>query len=182
MNSSYCYAVLAAEKRAPLALPSVQVPRQRRRRTVGRRVLFVDFDGVLHPGPPTYGIGPSSLFMTVRHFGWLPSLVDVLRPHPDVHVVVHSSWRFEYDEAELREILSDLGDRVLGATPATDRGRYDSILAWLQTNPEYSSYRILDDDPEEFPSPLPDQLIVCDPTVGVAGLEVITALRRWLSR
>lgn len=143
-----------------------------------RRVLFVDFDGVLQPGPDPRGMRADSAILRTGHFGWLPVLVALLRPHPDVGVVVSSSWREVYDELELIEILSELRGKVLGATPKGPR--YDSILRWLDTHPKWSDFRILDDDVTEFPTPLPLELIVCDPNEGVTGAEVQAALRQWL--
>jgi len=145
-------------------------------RLSGRRVLFIDFDGVLHPGPGAKGIAQS---LSTGAFGWLPALVEILQPHTDVAVVVHSSWRAVYNEEELKDILSDLGSRVLGATPIG--ARYESILRWLADRPEFTSVRILDDDVTEFPKPLPEELIVCDPNCGVMDAKVMAALREWLS-
>jgi len=142
-------------------------------------VLFLDFDGVVHPGPALVGATGEHPSLATPHFGWLPALLKTLRPYPDIRVVVHSTWRLNYDEDELREILSALGDRYVGATPTGER--YPSILQWLEANPDVTSYRILDDEPHEFPQPLPEQLIVCDPTLGVTGVEVVAALRDWLS-
>lgn len=167
----------AASSRTPPAAPRGKRPPTRRGALGGRRVLFLDFDGVLHPAPAK-NAGPSSRFIAVGHFGWLPALVQLLRPHPDVSVVVHSSWREAYNDDELGEMLSDLGDRVLGGTPPGER--YESVLRWLDARPEFTSYRILDDDPAEFPAPPPGELIVCDPIEGVADATVLAALRLWL--
>jgi hypothetical protein len=146
-------------------------------RLQGRRVLFIDFDGVLHPDP---ALDCAALSSSVGHFGWLAALVEILKPHPDVAVVVHSSWREVYNEPELKDILSELGSRVLGATPIG--ARYESILRWLADRPEFTSVRILDDDISEFPSPIPDELIVCDPNHGVTDGSVKVALRDWLGK
>ena len=155
-----------------------QRPRTGRPRRAGQRVLFLDFDGVLHP--TLNGSADTSMpSLSTTHFGWLPSLVSVLRPHPDLAVVVHSTWRFEFDDNELKEVLSDLGDRVLGATPWGER--YPCILRWLQANPEYTDYRILDDEPSEFPTPSPAELIVCNPARGITAPEILAALREWLT-
>lgn len=151
----------------------------KRRRPAGReadRALFLDFDGVLHPaveGSPATGIVvPTPLF------GWLPALARELEPHPDVVVVVHSTWRYTHDLEELRELLGGLGERVAGTTP---RGpRYESILWWLHMNPRFISHRILDDAQNEFPQPPPAELILCDPETGVAAADVQAALRSWL--
>jgi hypothetical protein len=140
-------------------------------------VLFLDIDGVLHPGPARRGQERQAA-LTVTHFGWLPVLVNVLRPHEDVGVVVHSTWRHDYDEDELREFLPGLAGRFLGAVPAGER--YPSIMSWLEANPDVRDYRILDDDASMFPHPHPDQLILCDPDTGVTGDAVLIALRKWL--
>ena len=98
--------------------------------------------------------------------------------HPDVVIVVHSTWRYTHDADELRLLLGALGQRVVGATP---RGpRYESIEWWLNMNPKFGSYRILDDDAREFPTPTPPELILCDPATGVAAPKVLAALRTWL--
>lgn len=142
------------------------------------RVVFLDFDGVLHPaGLPPYDEPPAS-FVSTGFFGWLPALVQVLRPHPDVAIVVHSTWRYTHDVDELRLLLGTLRPRVVGATP---RGpRYESIEWWLHANPLFVSHRILDDDAREFPTPPPPELILCDPTTGVAAPGVLAKLRIWL--
>lgn len=62
------------------------------------RVLFLDFDGVLHPVPavPTNRVvngKPVMRAIQVLPFEWLPVLAQLLRPHPDVRLIVHSSWR-----------------------------------------------------------------------------------------
>jgi hypothetical protein len=139
------------------------------------RVLFLDFDGVLHPTTNFTSDGP--LIKTVL-FGWLPNLRAVLTPHPDVSLVVHSTWRLTHDVNELRGVLGVLGRHVVGATPLGER--YASIRAWLDMNPQVTSYRILDDDAAEFPKPAPAELVLCDPRAGVAAPEVLEELRRWL--
>jgi hypothetical protein len=135
------------------------------------RVLFLDFDGVVHPGP---GVDTK-----LGHWVWLPALTRLLAGHPDVRVVVHSTWRYDYDLDELRELLGSLGARVVGVTP---RGqRWDSIEWWMSQNYKMvRSWRVLDDAPDEFPEPAPAQLIVCDPSTGVSALGVQAALRGWL--
>lgn len=139
------------------------------------RVLFVDFDGCLHP--LSTGLTSGGAPVKTPHFGWLPALAEALRGHDDVGLVVHSTWRYEYDVDELRGLLGSLGQRVIGATP---RGpRLDSILWWTNLS-QCTDYRILDDDASEFPSPPPPQLILCCPSTGVAAPAVLAALKKWL--
>lgn len=150
--------------------------KSKRKVQAGSRVLFVDFDGVLSPGPATSPGGPA---VNATHFQWVPTLVRLLDPHPDVAVVVHSSWRAHYDDDELGELLGDLKGRLLGATPR-HLPRHASILACLDSGLARLGYRILDDDLAEFPSPPPSELIVCDPATGVSGTRVMAELRIWL--
>lgn len=141
------------------------------------RALFLDFDGVLHP--TNIGLDfESEKVIGTGLFGWLPHLASVLRPHPDVLIVVHSTWRYTHDVDELREMLGALGGRVVGSTA---RGpRYESITGWLQQNPAVTSFRVLDDGASEFPQPLPPELILCDPRSGVSAPDVQAALKDWL--
>ena len=163
--------------------PPVLQPGKRQRSSRSRtakphpQALFLDFDGVLHPTVLSRFDEPPESLATV-FFGWLPAIVDVLRTYPDVAVVVHSTWRYTHDVDELKLLLGALGPRVVGATP---RGpRFESIEWWLQMNPSFADHRILDDDASEFPSPPPPELILCNPTTGVAAPEVLTSLRVWL--
>lgn len=139
------------------------------------RVLFVDFDGCLHP--LSTGVASSESPLHTPHFGWLPALAELLHGHEDVAIVVHSTWRYMYDVEELRGLLGSLGTRVVGVTP---RGpRFDSVLWWVNLS-RCESYRILDDDAGEFPDPPPPELILCCPLTGVTAPAVHAALKRWL--
>lgn len=145
---------------------------------MSRRVVFLDIDGVLHPtlipGKPT-AVEPR---VSTTLLCWLPALVRVLDPYPEIEVVIHSSWRYTHDLEELQAMLGDLGRRVVGLTPRVPR--FDSIRWWLALSPEVESYRILDDDPTEFPNPTPAELILCDPRTGVAAPAVLATLTAWL--
>jgi hypothetical protein len=148
-----------------------------RRRAQPKRVLFLDFDGVLHPTMEDLD-GDSDACIATPLFGWLPLLATALASHPDVGIVVSSTWRYTHDQDELRELLGPLRGRFLGATP---RGpRYESIQWWLHLNPMFASHRILDDNPREFPTPAPKELIACHPHRGVSDSEVLAQLREWL--
>jgi HAD domain in Swiss Army Knife RNA repair proteins len=179
MNARIPQLAFARPRHVPFAAPLGKRSATDRKVKVARRVLFLDFDGVLHP---TVIVGESHRMkevIAVGHFGWLPALESLLRPHPDVAVVVHSTWRHTHDDEELRRLLGPVGERIVGSTPPGSR--YEGIKQWLHANPTYTSHRILNDDPTEFPQPLPVELIVCNPEVGVTGGEVAASLRRWLA-
>ena len=173
------YQKLAATRRAqPLRQQGKRALAGHEKAVRPPRVLFVDFDGVLHPKTLEAGIEEDEIVVGTAQFGWLPALVSVLRTYPEVSLVVHSTWRYTHDIDELRGVLGVLGSRVVAATP---RGpRLDSILWWLHMNPQFGSYRILDDDPREFPIPPPPELILCNPRTGVAAPAVLAAIRQWL--
>lgn len=135
------------------------------------RVLFIDFDGVLHPSEQADA-------SRLTHFCWLSVLVDALRSHSDVRIVVHSTWRYMYDDDELRMLLGPLGNQVVGSTGHGPR--FESIRGWLYANKACKSYRILDDDATDFPVPPPDELVLCNPSTGVAAQDVRIALSTWL--
>lgn len=135
------------------------------------RVLFLDFDGVLHPGP-----GVTS---TLTHWCWLPVLTKLLSLHADVRVVVHSTWRHDHDLDELRALLCGVGERVIAATEGV--GRLDGIERWLAAHPEVSSHRILDDDEADFLYALPAQLILCDSAQGISDERAQQLLLAWLA-
>ncbi len=142
-----------------------------------RYALFLDIDGVLHP-TGVEGAAAEAAVVTTTLFGWLPQLVAHLKPYPHVSIVVSSTWRYTHNLEELRDVLSELGPRVVGATPLGMR--YESIQGWLELNPVFKSHRILDDALTEFPDPPPPELILCDPRTGVSSADVLAALQNWL--
>lgn len=146
--------------------------------TPARRVLFLDIDGVLHPAADAAAPGGSAMFLEVGQFGWLPHLERLLAPHPDVQLVVHSSWRETFRLAELADMLADVGNHRVDVTPPGER--YGSILLWLRARPG-ACYLILDDDAREFPAPAPAELVLCSPEKGVSDQAVLLRLERWLN-
>jgi len=75
-------------------------------------------------------------------------------------------------------LLGPLANQVVGATV---RGpRFESIRGWRYANKACDTYRILDDDANEFPVPAPAELILCDPCSGVSAERVLSQLQSWL--
>lgn len=144
-------------------------------------LLFVDFDGVLHPcgKHPDHGPNASSLVHELGLFCWLEHLERVVQPHPHVGLVVHSTWRYPHKEDELAEMLGVLSDRFEGATPSGSR--YGSITKWLsQRSVKPKDYRILDDMPEKFPRNIHRRLIACKPWLGLSEPQALGELQQWL--
>ena len=108
--------------------------------SAGRRVIFLDIDGVLAP---------------IRHwdrYGDLdPACIAVLNEIAAAgaaEIVVSSTWRYGRTRAELQVLLQAQGftGTVLDTTPigTPGSGRADEIAAWLAEHP-VSSYVIIDD-------------------------------------
>lgn len=144
------------------------------------KILFTDVDGVLHPltageqldpyAPVSKCIGNPALFCYAR------MMADILVPHVDVGIVMHSTWRLFTPEEDLRAFLGLLARYFAGMTP---RGaRYDSICWMVQQN-RMQDYRIIDDALGEFPDGL-HELIVCDPERGIDDPAVLVQLQEWL--
>lgn len=134
------------------------------------RTLFLDFDGVLMPSPPRAGL---------TAFVWLPELERLLAPHPDVEIVLHTSWRWHQSVQHMSSFLNTLAPRVLGTTA---RGpRYTSIMAWVAEH-QPRAYIILDDQVSEYPRPVPTELVPCDGTLGIACRQTQARVQSWLER
>jgi hypothetical protein len=140
------------------------------------RALFLDFDGVLHAvhGRPE----------VMREFVWLPILLKLLEPHQDMQLVVHASARrtshAEFIGKRLEHRSAGFAQLYAGVTPPR-LDRWASIQAWLAEHPEIGSFRILDDQAGEFPSPPPAELILCNPTQGLSAPGVQAELARFLA-
>lgn len=130
-------------------------------------LLFLDIDGVLHP--IARRAGPLSC---------LPAFEAVLREFEYVEVVIISSWRLEYDLAQLRSMFSaDIAPRLVDVTPnratimasAEPYRREREIEDWLRENGrEYEPWLVLDDCDWMY-SPSYTRLILVDSTTGFDG-------------
>jgi hypothetical protein len=117
-------------------------------------LLFLDFDGVLHP-VRSNGLG---------FFCRLELLETTLARYPDVQIIISSSWREAYPGGVLSDMLGRLGSRFIGLTPVLGESRYSEILKVMEAHPNIP-YVILDDDPSLFPTDC-QELLLCDPLIG----------------
>lgn len=117
-------------------------------------ILFLDFDGVLHPqhdGEPT----PAA-----ELFCHLPRFEAVMRDFSTVKIVITSMWRYDFSLDELKAKFSpDIAVRIIGTTRLTDRtdGSYlparreREILDWLAASKlETCQWLALDDSVWQF--------------------------------
>jgi hypothetical protein len=139
-----------------------------------KKLLFLDFDGVLHPNFSQEG----------EYFSRTSYLMDALDGFAgDVEIIVSSSWRFHYWPAHvlLQKIPKAIAPLVTGFTPEVEPGmhqRYREICAYLKGRSESPDWRALDDAIDEFPKGC-RELIECDGRIGLDDGTAIR-LRRWL--
>lgn len=141
-------------------------------------ILFLDFDGVLHPEP---------CYDADQLFCRLPLLENLLREFPNVSIVVSSTWRDTHTVEELRALFSaDIGRRLIGVTPSWRElpelvetigfQRHAEIEAWLrQAGTPWEKWVAIDDKSWLFKPFLPN-LVRCNTDIGM-NEEVVEQLR-----
>jgi len=134
-------------------------------------LLFLDIDGVLRRiGSPLDGLDADCL----------GRFEAVVRAHPQVQIVISSSWRLAYGLDAIRaRFAPDIGARIIGHTPwLEDRrqaSRADEVLAYLASFDEMPRWVALDDQPEVYADRgLADCVIPLD---GATGFDGVAAAR-----
>ena len=149
------------------------------------RLLFVDFDGVLHPAAAQFELEtvhlPPAKLLSAGLFSHLDLLVKLLAPFPAVGLMVHSSWRLTHSDAEIRALLGPAGDRFVGVT---DRNldREKSVLEFVRRRGLVPrQYRVLDDQPELMPVLVAAEVVIaCDSESRVSDSAALAGLTAWL--
>ncbi|WP_299775761.1 HAD domain-containing protein [uncultured Tateyamaria sp.] len=132
------------------------------------KVVFLDFDGVLHKG-------------TSETFVKLPLFEDFLRQHSCVSVVISSSWRNANQRYLERLFSDDIVDRLAGTTmPEGLLPRRDQeIDCWVRVH-RVTDFIALDDDASLF-CPTWPKLFLTDGGKGLVP-DDISALHNWAQR
>jgi HAD domain in Swiss Army Knife RNA repair proteins len=136
------------------------------------KILFLDFDGVLH----------NTNSSNEKIFNKLGLLVEALKEKP-CPIVVSSSWRFQYTLDQLKNFLQPLSGLIINTTGAPYVGRfprYNEIKEYLKEHEPLADWRALDDSFLEFPKPCPE-LILCKAKTGITHNE-IKKLVEWLMK
>ena len=134
-------------------------------------LIFLDIDGVLRRiGSP----------LDVLDADCLGRFEAVVRAHPQVQIVISSSWRLVYGLDAIRaRFAPDIGARIIGQTPwLEDRrkaSRADEVLAYLADLTEPPGWVALDDQPGVYADRgLGDRVIPLD---GATGFDTVAAAR-----
>jgi hypothetical protein len=143
-------------------------------------VLFLDFDGVLHPGEVWYEYGMREpRLRTPGHklFESLPVLEEAVAPYPNLKIVLSTTWvqTIGFEKA-LDRLSETLRSRVIGATYDPDSPdawrfsrmrRYDAIaLDVARRKP--ARWLALDDDALGWPQNERDALALVPADLGLA--------------
>lgn len=146
------------------------------------KVLFVDFDGVLHPE----GSDKDSLFCFSANFAEVMEQVD---PEGVLTIVVSSAWRLDTTLPELRSHFNDrLHRQIVGVTPQTrskprlgwdcdsrsgpqseDGDRLEEVKRWMRTYSPAGDWLALDDRENLFYKGCPNLFRVPEAFVELGG-------------
>lgn len=164
-----------------------------RPRVQGGSVLYLDFDGVLHPndvwvrprgGPYVRSPHGRRLFENAE------LLVDLLDAHPTVRIVLSTSWVCRFGFARTTSFLpAGLASRCIGATFHAQMGRnwFEQQLRGAQVHADLrrrnpSTWLAVDDCDEGWDEMSAGSVVLCDPVDGIAAPKVLAALRTALER
>ena len=159
-------------------------------------ILFLDFDGVLHPDEAYLVKGRPVLRAEGALFMWAPLLVDTLKNSPDVQIVLSTSWARELRFTKARSFLPpELQQRVIGATwhsrmASNDYGdfRTRNRNTWWDRATRYQQIKryvdrahlvdwiAVDDNPEGWSDSDCHRVVRTDPDRGLSDPESVARL------
>jgi hypothetical protein len=159
----------------------------------GGLVLYLDFDGVLHPEDvwrrPGYGpyVATPPGHVVFEHAALLAHCLD---PYPELRIVLSTSWVrvFRSVRKVARRLPPELRRRVVGAT---FHGRMDPV--WFRSVPRGmqvwgdvcrrrpEAWLALDDDDAGWPAVCRAHLVHTDPVLGISAPAVLAELQARLA-
>lgn len=146
---------------------AVTLGRPQERKTV---LLYLDIDGCLHPARASLAESQEGL----PDFAWTPILVKILRPHPEVKIVVSSTWRVIYSRSELAKFLAPLNIHgVTASWPGSTRFKEIERHAHQE---KAAHWLAIDDEDEGWPSKERHRLILTRPETGISNPESVAEL------
>lgn len=150
-------------------------------------ILFLDYDGVLHPDAAYLVRGRPELRADGELFMWAGHLVDVLASAPQIRIVLSTSWARELRFARARDYLpAELRPMVIGATwhsgmATDDEHRPLGRDTWWDAATRYQQIRryvdragitewiAVDDQPEGWADADRDKLVATDSNLGLSA-------------
>lgn len=141
-------------------------------------VLFLDYDGVLHPDE-AYHTRKGIQLLADGHelFEYAELLANKLSSYPDVKIVLSTSWVqvLGYKRAKAR-LPQCLQDRVIGATWHSERdqlqwsnlSRFKQIYQYVNRH-ELTDWFAIDNDAQGWPEDMKHHLVHTDDWKGLSG-------------
>jgi hypothetical protein len=138
------------------------------KKPISHVILFLDFDGVLHPDPCA---------RRERLFEHAPRLAQALEPFPEVCIVLSTAWRNMHPLGHLMGCLPEpLSRRVIGSTPnfgdfaarpkLVPYRRHAECEQWLLAQDHMALPWLAIDDRAHWFEPYCESLVACDPAIG----------------
>lgn len=152
-------------------------------------ILFLDFDGVLHPDSAYLVNGRPVLRDDGSLFMWSPLLNDVLKEFSHVEIVLSTSWVRELGFSRARRYLpAYLQNRVIGATWHSQMAadfeysqfwnastRYQQIRRYVH-RAALKNWIAIDDDGDGWSLVDSDKLILTDSQLGISEQSILLQL------
>lgn len=158
------------------------------------KLLFLDYDGPLHPYEVDIVRKKGAVLTTKGHslFENVPILEEIVNKYPDLEIVLSTSWVRVMGFSKAKRRLSEaLKSKVIGAT------WHSSLKSFVESEPYSSGYGLdyfsritrfqqiyrfvinhrvnswvaLDDDDYGWDSDLLDNLVKCDSMTGLSDLK-----------
>lgn len=157
------------------------------------RLLYLDFDGPLHPAAvfDRPGIGLHLQAPGHQLFEHAPLLDEMLSPYVEIEIVLSTTWvaarSFEFACDQLPD---GLRSRVIGATYTAENLKYfDAWPRGRQVTSDVvlrkpSKWFAIDDDDSGWPTSARPRLILVDANAGISTHQAQAAIRaklKWLA-
>jgi hypothetical protein len=125
-------------------------------------ILFLDYDGVLHPNEAYQIPGKGIVLQMDGHdlFEWADLLADTLEGHQDVRIVLSTSWVWTigFDQSKAR-LPTRLQERVIGSNWHSSMNkqywnsltRYEQIRMYVNRHQVGSNWIAIDDNDFKWP-------------------------------
>lgn len=163
------------------------------RQLTARRIIYLDFDGVLHDDEVYRDFKRGIYLRTPGRslFEWEKFLSSLLVQHSDVRIVLSTSWvpirGYNYTRNRLSSTLRSI---VIGSTfhgRFMHRSEFMSLPRGVQiaqdaARREPQFWLAIDDDDDQWPRYLRDKLICTDGGKGLSAPEIQLAVSEWLKK
>lgn len=155
-------------------------------------LVYLDFDGVCHDDSVYWSKKAGIHIRTPGRilFEWAPILAELLAPHPNVKIVLSTSWvrvrDFDFAKSKLPPALQA---RVIGATyhrRETQKWKFDNMSRGAQVFADVQRRRpaywlAIDNDDKFWPAQCRDHLIKTQDELGLSDPEVQELIRARLT-